>query len=115
AALDRGARYLIERRLVFSLSKNAVAKEEVLQPVFPRFYEYDLLRGLSCVVRWSETRRLPLPEKSIAFVVEKLEAQAPNRKIAPARQVWDGTTTIRLGPGGQWEKGPPALFPLLEN
>ena len=45
--LDGGARYLIERRLVLRRSDGRPMREEFLKVCFPRFYDYDVLRGLS--------------------------------------------------------------------
>ena len=114
AALDRGAAYLIARRLVRSISKGCVADESWLRPCFPRFYEYDLLRGLTFVGRWSEQRGLPLPEAAVSEVVAILEKLAPGGELAPGRRVFDGPKTIRLSDGA-WVKGPTGLFPLLEE
>jgi hypothetical protein len=115
-ALDRGAEYLIARRLVRSLSKGGVvAKEEWLRPAFPRFYEYDLLRGLSFLVRWAEWRGRTLPEGAIAEVVTTLEGLAPRGVLAPGRRVTEGPRTLRRDASGVWVRGPAGTFPLLES
>ncbi len=44
--LDEGARYLIEHSLVCSKKDGSVINHEWLKPFFPRFFEYDILRGL---------------------------------------------------------------------
>ena len=114
--LDRGANYLIVRRLTRSLSKGGQhASSAWILPCFPRFYEYDLLRGLSFIVRWAEFRQSPIPEDAVAEVVELLIQQAPSDDLATGRRIVDGATTIRQGPVGIWTRGHSAsLFPLLE-
>lgn len=116
ATLDRGASYLIERRLIRSLSKGGqVANSEWLAPCFPRFYEYDLLRGLSFVVRWAELRECAVPTEAVSEVVSTLERLAPLGDLAPGRRVVDGTTTIRQGPDGTWTRSQATEhFPLLD-
>lgn len=87
--LDEGARYLIEHHLVCSKSGGAVINEEWLKPCFPRFFEYDLLRGLSFLTAWSRTREKPLPD---GFVLEALARVAPyldGEHVRIGRQVWD--------------------------
>jgi hypothetical protein len=113
-ALDRGARYLLDRKLVRSLSKGAIAKEDWLRPMFPRFYEYDVLRGLSFVARWAELRGVRLPRESVAEAVATLEALAPTGEHAPGRRVFDGPRTGRRDASGAGVKCPAKPFPLLE-
>ncbi|MBC7977265.1 MAG: hypothetical protein H7138_19995, partial [Myxococcales bacterium] len=57
--IDRGARFLIERRLTQGSPSVHNAEERARepawrQPCFPRFYFYDVLRGLAALVRWAE-------------------------------------------------------------
>lgn len=116
AALDRGAALLLDRRVVFARREpTRVADEAWLRPLFPRFYEYDLLRGLAFLVRWSERRRLPLPWARVREVVAKVEGLVVEGKLAPGRRIQDGPRTIRRDASGAWVKGPAGLFPLLES
>ena len=64
--LDDGARYLIEHRLVCSQRTGEVINEDWPKPLFPRFFEYDILRGLAYLVEWSKRRNKPLPRAVIA-------------------------------------------------
>src|SRR5262249_32545141 len=67
AFLDRGAAYLLARRLFRSISKGgAPIDPALLEPCFPRFYHYDVLRGLAFVAAWAERRAKPLPAEAIA-------------------------------------------------
>lgn len=115
--LDRGARYLIERRLFWSLSKNAVAHPEFLETTFPRYYDYDILRGLAFLVRWARQRGAKLPAAAIVEAVETLaRAAGPGGALAPARRGWHGEKTLEPQADGTWTKGHPArYFPLLEE
>ena len=54
--LDRGMAYLLERKLFRSKRTGRVIDEAWLTPTFPRFYEYDVLRGLELVARWDATK-----------------------------------------------------------
>lgn len=116
--LDRGARYLLDRRLCRSLSKGlALIDPAWLEPTFPRFYEYDILRGLSFVVRWARRRGVKLPPPAIAEAVEELAKRtAPDGTLAPHRRAWQGATTLAQDAAGAWTRGHPARsFPLLEE
>lgn len=44
-ALERGFRYLMAHRLARSIRTGEVIGPHWLTPIWPRFYEYDLLRG----------------------------------------------------------------------
>ena len=75
--VEKGMRYLLERRLFLSRRSSAVIDDAWLTPTFPRFYEYDVLRGLELVSRrgarapleaislpWRGTRCWPLSDEA---------------------------------------------------
>jgi len=103
ALLERGADYLIQRRLFRSLSRQgAVIDERWLKPLFPRFYHYDVLRGLHFLVNWAVKNRKSLP---LAAVEESVTALKPDElgRIAPERPPNEGETT-HCFVDGVWEK-----------
>jgi hypothetical protein len=51
--MDKGIKYLIKHRLVYKTS-GGLMDEDFMKLQFPRFYSYDILRGLSLLVRWYE-------------------------------------------------------------
>lgn len=115
--LDRGAEYLLARRLWRSLSKGgAVIDESWGRLTFPRYYLYDLLRGLAFLARWAEVRGRALPREATAEAVAAIErASLPDGTLAPGRRAVDGTKTLRRDARGEWQKGQPAgSFPLLD-
>lgn len=115
--LDRGAKYLIDRRLAWSISKKQVASPEFLETTFPRYYDYDILRGLAWLVRWARQRGAKIPAAAIVDAVETLaKAAGPGGALAPARRGWFGEKTLEPQPDGTWTRGHPArYFPLLEE
>lgn len=118
AFLDRGAAYLIERRLWRSLSRGGAVCDEAWQRLtFPRYYHYDLLRGLTFLVRWSQRRGEPLPHEAVAEAVSAISAQLdPDGQLAPGRRACEGARTLRRDGQGAWVKGEQArTFPLLEQ
>lgn len=113
--LDRGAEYLLKRHLVRSLSQNMrIIDDAWLVPAFPRFYEYDVLRGLRYVVRWAEARRKPLPLHAIAEVFESLSTWFQDGQTPPRRAASTEKSTLRCNDEGEWGRGPAQLFPLLD-
>lgn len=114
--LDRGAEYLVARRLWRSLSKDRVIDASWGQLTFPRYYFYDLLRGLSFLAEWADVRGRRLPRAALDEALGQLEdATLPTGELAPGRAAIEGTRTLRRDAAGAWERGQPAgSFPLLE-
>jgi hypothetical protein len=92
--LDEGARYLIEHRLVCSKQTGEIIDKEWLKPCFPRFFEYDILRGMSFLVEWSRRRNKPLPTDLLRKGVQQLESHVEASGIRIGRQIFD--------PKGPW-------------
>lgn len=112
AFLDAGANYLLQRRLCRSLSKGALIDESWLTPTFPRFYEYDVLRGLRFLLGWARRLSRPLPWSAIEEVVRHLHEAFTGDTVEPrdwARQ------QLTLPAVGRAPLTPASLFPLLEE
>lgn len=101
--LDEGARYLIEHRLVCSKQNGNVIDSDWLKPCFPRFFEYDILRGMSFLAEWSLRRNKLLPVGLIHEGLERLNTSMAAEGLRIGRQVFD--------PQGPWGG---QTFPLLE-
>ncbi|MBI3297569.1 MAG: hypothetical protein HYZ75_05365 [Elusimicrobia bacterium] len=112
AALDAGASYLLERRLFRSLSKGGAVIDPVwLRLTFPRFYEYDVLRGLAFVSAWSRLRGREAPD--MAEATAAIRAHETPEGLASARRAWEGVKTLRPAADATWERGDAAPFALL--
>ena len=119
AFLERAASFLIERRLMNgSPSRHNASERDAtaswLQPCFPRFYFYDVLRGLSALVQWAVANERPLPLGAIAGAATHLATSFPDGVVRLQRRAFEGRPTMALV-DGVWTRGQPAsLFPLLE-
>lgn len=102
--LDEGARYLIEHRLVCSKQTGHIIDAEWLKPCFPRFFEYDILRGMSFLAVWSRRRDKPLPVDLLLEGVQLLDSYIEAGTLRIGRQVSD--------PQGPWGGN---TFDLLEE
>ncbi len=120
AFVERAADFLIGRRLMLGSATRHNAEERVSQvawrkPCFPRFYFYDVLRGLAALVRWAEIADRPLPFGAIAGVVDHLRATFPDGAVRRRRLCFEGRGTWMRAPSGEWVRHTPALrFPLLD-
>lgn len=113
--LDRGADYLLRRKLFRSLSKGGDIMNPNWQKLcFPRFYEYDLLRGLRFVTAWAERRNQPLPHDAIAEALSLVSAGTlrPERVVSRLER-----RTRKQDAEGNWSScaQPTDTFPLLDR
>ena len=81
-----------------------VINNEWLKPLFPRFFEYDILRGLAYLVEWSKRREKLLPETVIAEGLGRLRSYIGKNGVILGRHVNDRTA----GWNGR-------TFPLLKS
>lgn len=120
AFVDRGAAFLVGRGLTRGSESVHNAEERQAAPAwraltFPRFYFYDVLRGLSVLVAWANGLRRPLPWSAIATVVEELTTRFPDGRVRIERNAWEGRMTKWRGADGAWSLRVPATrFPLLD-
>lgn len=117
--LDRAANFLMTRelRLGSATQHNASERESAklwTELIFPRYYFYDVLRGLSALTLWAEKRGVQLPPQGIQNVVSDLKKRFPSGDVTIGRQGFAGSKTLAQGPTGEWLWGQPAsVFPLL--
>ena len=122
AFVERSAGFLIERRLMLGSSTAHNAEERVSQrawrePCFPRFYFYDVLRGLAALARWAEVSgpRAAVPLRAVSDVLDHLLATCPDGVVRRARLSYAGVGTWALSPSGAWVRREAASrFPLLD-
>lgn len=118
--LNRGAAFLSQRQLRYgSATKyNATEREaegKWLQLCFPRFYLYDVLRGLNALVLWSEKTGSPLDPEAVSSVITYIKSQFPDGQVRIGRRAYDGLKTLLQNSSGEWLRRQPAtMFPLLE-
>ena len=111
--LDRGAEYLLKRQLHRRLSTGAVMNPAFAEFIFPRFYGYDLMRGLSFLADWAAYRNTTLPMAAIAEPLELLRARIAEQGFKITRTFTTKNHSFRQRADGSWEKGAVDDFPLL--
>ena len=119
AFLNKGAKFLMERKLMYGsqTKHNADERESEkkwLKLCFPRFYLYDVLRGLNALLIWAEKTNQSVPRGAIQEVVTYLAERFPDGRMRIERHSYDGVGTMLPSPSGEWIRRQPAnFFPLL--
>ena len=102
--LDEGARYLTEHRLVCPKTDGNVIDNAWLKPLFPRFFEYDILRGMYFLVEWARKTDGPLPVDVIEWGLDRLRRHMDAGRVVIGRHINDGS--------GGWNG---STFPLMAS
>ncbi|MBF0407924.1 MAG: hypothetical protein HQM10_11250 [Candidatus Riflebacteria bacterium] len=118
AFLDSGAEYLLKHhffRVAGDLSKTIDSKWK--QICFPRFYEYDFLRGMVFICRWADkfkrTFAREIIEESYGLLSKMIDSE--NKSPIIGRRSWEGARTYIFDSSRVRTKGHQAdSFPLLE-
>lgn len=117
--LEKGANFLMNRKLMLGsdTKHNASERESAKDWVklcFPRYYLYDVLRGLNALTLWAEKAEKPLPKVAIQDAVDLIQKQFPTGEVRIGRHSFEGAGTILQNESGEWiRRQPAALSPLL--
>lgn len=114
--LDSGIAYLLKRCLFKSICKNAPMDPDFTRLTFPRFYEYDVLRGLSLVCSWAVRFERTLPFGAIGEALDLCCSKIRNDgQLLVDRQFYADKKTLMYENGG-WTRGHDATsFALLQK
>jgi hypothetical protein len=120
--LHRAARFLMDRKLMLGSASRHNAEERDaapawLLPCFPRFYFYDVLRGLNALVLWAEHTGQSLPADAIQPVVDYLDGRYPDGEVRIERCAFAGKKTFQQTASGDWsqDRTQASVFPLLST
>jgi len=103
--LDRGANYLVEHKLFRSKTTGEILDERWLKPCFPRFYEYDVLRGLRFLSKWAQKRAKRFPVEAAREGLEILSGKVSQGTIKLERLAYDEQETLTHR-NGKWCRFP---------
>lgn len=100
---DRAANLLIARELRHGspTAYNAAERDAARawgELTFPRFYFYDVLRGLAALVGWAVGHDRAIPLSAIAPVLEHLLAHAGDGVVRAGRVAWEGRRRLDQPP-----------------
>jgi hypothetical protein len=119
ATCDRAAALVLGRALVHgSPTRHNAAERDAAsrwgELCFPRFYFYDVLRGLAAVVAWALAHRRPLPLVAVAPTVAALAARFPDGVVGVERVAFADKSTWTFEAPEGWVRRAATRWPLLD-
>ena len=116
--LDQAAKYVIDHHLIYKTSGEMMDPDFIMLQ-FPRFYSYDVLRGLTFLVRWKAYRRSNTADAVIIEGFDLLQdklSKEEHPQLRVERSDLSKTRTRNHISDGEWHYGAPAdYFPLLKE
>lgn len=113
--LQKGALYLLKHKLFRRLSDNKVIDYDWLEVRFPRFYDYDFLRGYSFLCKWREYSGFVIPDDLTDEVEGLMETQIENDVIILKHYNFFDKRSYNPNNDGSWEMGEASEFELFKS
>jgi hypothetical protein len=114
AFLQRGAEYLLRQRLFRKISTGAVIDKDWLEIRFPRFYEYDFLRGFYFLAKWREKSGFKIPDELVDEVEELVSQQWTDQGLQLKRYNLFDKRSYNPAADGTWVWGAASEFDLMK-
>lgn len=112
--VDLGAEYLLERRLAFRRKDGQLMNPGFLDIGFPRFYDYDVLRGLSFIAEWARLRRRLVPRRAVSWIFDSFDDRFPDARVRVEKEGLPAIETSWNEKDGAWARGKAGTFALLD-
>ncbi len=112
--LDKGAQYLLRQKLFRKVSTGEVIDKDWLEIRFPRFYDYDFLRGFYFLTKWREFSGFQIPEVLIDEVKQLVAPQMTDKGIRLKRYNIIEQRSYNQTSSGAWAMGSISEFDLMK-
>lgn len=112
--LERGARYLVRQGLFRRLSTGEVIDPDWLEIRFPRFYDYDFLRGYLFLAKWRDLTGFVIPQGLTDEVKELMRKHLSPDGVRLLRRTPVDPRSYNPQPDGSWAMGESRAFDLFE-
>ena len=113
--LNKGAQYLLKHRLFRKVSDGSIIDTTWLEIKFPRFYEYDFLRGYYFLKKWFQHTKQTLPSDLVTEVESLVAKQiSPEGIVLKRYNLFDNRSYNPL-PDGSWVWGSASEFDLFKT
>lgn len=112
-ALVKASDYIVSHKLFRKLTDQSIMDPNFIEIRFPRFYEYDFLRGFTFLYQYREKYGYTFPD-SITDEVEELVNKHLMDRIITLKGVPLYDKSYNPLPDGKWEKGDASYSDLLK-
>lgn len=112
--LNRGASYLVRQKLFRKVSTGEVIDKDWLEIRFPRFYDYDFLRGYYFLAKWSQHSGFSIPDDLTREVVDLVSRQMTDQGIQLKRYNIVDRRSYNPDANGQWSFGSVSEIELMK-
>lgn len=113
--LNKGASYLVRQKLFRKVSTGEVIDKDWLEIRFPRFYEYDFLRGYYFLEKWRQQSGFSIPDELTEEVDELVSKQMTNEGIVLKRYNFFDRRSYNPNNDGSWAWGEALEFELMKS
>lgn len=113
--LNQGATYLLSHKLYRKISTGEVIDPNWLEIRFPRYYDYDFLRGFYFLEKWRQKSGFSIPDDLVAEVENLVLQQSADGIIRIKRYDLLEKTSYNPLSTGQWQVGEIVDFPLMRE
>lgn len=102
AFLNRGAHYLLKQRLFRKVSTGEIIDKNWMEIRFPRFYEYDYLRGYYFLAKWKQHSGFHIPAAIDTEVKDLVKSQMTPEGLKLKRYNLIDHRSYNPNPDGTW-------------
>jgi hypothetical protein len=113
--LNRGGSYLLKQRLFRKASTGEVIDKDWLEIRFPRFYEYDFLRGFYFLEKWRQQSGFSIPDDLVDEVEELVSRQMTDQGIKLKRYNLFDKRSYNPVADGTWAWGDASEIDLMKT
>jgi len=115
AFLEKGANYLLRQKLFRRVSTGEVIDKNWLEIRFPRFYEYDFLRGFYFLAKWRQHSGFSIPDELVDEVERLVSLQMVDEGIKLKRYNLFDKRSYNPGADGVWAWGDASEINLMRT
>jgi hypothetical protein len=115
AFLNKGASYLLKQKLFRKVSTGETIDQDWLEIKFPRFYEYDFLRGFYFLAKWREQSGFVIPEELEKEVEQLVSQQMTDQGIRLKRYNLFDKRSYNYTESNGWSWGEASEFDLMKT
>lgn len=113
--LNKGASYLVRQKLFRKVSTGEVIDKDWLEIRFPRFYEYDFLRGYYFLEKWRQQSGFSIPDQLTDEVEDLVSKQMTSEGIVLNRYNLFDRRSYNPNSDSSWVWGDASEFELMKS